>query len=466
MSATWAPDSWRKFPVMQMPTYLDLEKLNQVEGTLAGFPPLVFAGEARKLKRKLANVAAGKGFLLQGGDCAESFAEHSADNIRDFFRVFLQMAVVLTFAGGQPIVKVGRIAGQFAKPRSSPTETINGVEYPIYRGDIVNDAEATLAGRVPDPERQLMAYRQSAATLNLLRAFAQGGYANLEHVHKWTLGYLKDSPAQEQYQELADRITETLGFMRACGITAETAPQLRSTDFFTSHEALLLGYEQAMTRVDSTSGDYYATSGHMIWIGDRTRQLDHAHVEFARGVKNPIGLKCGPSLKPDELIKLIDVLNPENEPGRLTLIARFGADKVEKHLPDLIKAVKREGRVVVWSCDPMHGNTIKATSGYKTRPFDAIMTEVRRFMGVHQAESTHAGGVHVEMTGKDVTECTGGLRALRDEDLNDRYHTFCDPRLNAAQALELSFLVADELKKEAASRPKTWEDEEAAEAAE
>ncbi len=466
MSATWAPDSWRKFPVMQMPEYTDLEKLKTVEARLAGFPPLVFAGEARKLKRKLANVAAGKGFLLQGGDCAESFAEHSADNIRDFFRVFLQMSVVLTFAGGQPIVKVGRIAGQFAKPRSTPTETIDGVEYPIYRGDIVNDAEATVEGRRPDPERQIMAYRQSAATLNLLRAFAQGGYANLEHVHKWTLGNLKDSPASEQYQAVADRITETLGFMRACGITAETAPQMRTTDFFTSHEALLLGYEQAMTRVDSTSGDYYATSGHMIWVGDRTRQLDHAHIEFARGVKNPIGLKCGPSLKPDELIKLIDILNPENEPGRLTLIARFGADKVEKHLPDLIRAVKREGRVVVWSCDPMHGNTIKATSGYKTRPFEAIMTEVRRFMGVHQAEGTHAGGVHVEMTGKDVTECTGGLRALRDEDLNDRYHTFCDPRLNAAQALELSFLVADELKKEMASRPKTWVDEEAAEAAE
>ena len=363
-------------------------------------------------------------------------------------------------------MKVGRIAGQFAKPRSTPTETIGGVEYPIYRGDIVNDSEATIEGRVPDPERQIMAYRQSAATLNLLRAFAQGGYANLEHVHKWTLGNLKDSPASEQYQEVADRITETLGFMRACGITAETAPQMRTTDFFTSHEALLLGYEQALTRVDSTSGDYYATSGHMIWIGDRTRQLDHAHVEFARGIKNPIGLKCGPTLKADELIKLIDILNPENEPGRLTLIARFGADKVEKHLPDLIKAVKREGRVVVWSCDPMHGNTIKATSGYKTRPFEAIMTEVRRFMGVHQAEGTHAGGVHVEMTGKDVTECTGGLRALRDEDLNDRYHTFCDPRLNAAQALELSFLVADELKKEMASRPKTWVDEEATEAAE
>ena len=466
MTAKWAPESWRKLPVLQMPDYMDAAKLQNVESQLAGYPPLVFAGEARKLKRKLARVAEGKAFLLQGGDCAESFAEHSADNIRDFFRVFLQMAVVLTFAGGQPVVKVGRIAGQFAKPRSAPTETINGVEYPIYRGDIVNDSEATVAGRLPDPERQIMAYRQSAATLNLLRAFAQGGYANLDHVHKWTLGYLKDSPASEQYQALADRITETLGFMKACGITAETAPQLRSTDFFTSHEALLLGYEQALTRVDSTSGDWYATSGHMLWIGDRTRQPDHAHVEFLRGVKNPIGMKCGPTLKPDELIKLIDILNPENEPGRLTLIARFGADKVEKHLPDLIRAVKREGRVVVWSCDPMHGNTIKSTSGYKTRPFDSILSEVRRFMAVHQAEGTHAGGIHVEMTGKDVTECTGGLRALRDEDLNDRYHTFCDPRLNAAQALELSFLVAEELKKEMVSRPRSLEDEEAAEAAE
>jgi len=459
MTGKWAPDTWRNFPVMQMPEYPDAAKLATVEGRLAGFPPLVFAGEARKLKKRLAKVSEGKGFLLQGGDCAESFAEHSADNIRDFFRVFLQMAVVLTFAGGQPVVKVGRIAGQFAKPRSSPTETIDGVEYPIYRGDIVNDSAATIEGRIPDPERQIMAYRQSAATLNLLRAFAQGGYANLEHVHQWTLGFLKDSPASEQYNDLAKRLTETLGFMRACGITPETAPQLRTTDFFTSHEALLLGYEQAMTRVDSTSGDYYATSGHMLWIGDRTRQPDHAHVEFARGVKNPIGLKCGPSLKPDELIKLIDILNPENEPGRLTLIARFGADKVEKHLPELIRAVKREGRVVVWSCDPMHGNTIKSTSGYKTRPFDSVMSEVRRFMGVHQAEGTHAGGVHVEMTGKDVTECTGGLRAISDEDLNDRYHTFCDPRLNAAQALELSFLLAEELKKEQALRPTKWADE-------
>jgi 3-deoxy-7-phosphoheptulonate synthase len=466
MTAKWTPETWRELPVAQVPDYPDAAKLKAVEARLAGFPPLVFAGEARKLKKKLARVSEGKGFLLQGGDCAESFAEHSADNIRDFFRVFLQMAVVLTFAGGQPVVKVGRIAGQFAKPRSSPTENVGGVELPIYRGDIVNDSEPTLAGRIPDPERQIMAYRQSAATLNLLRAFAQGGYANLEHVHNWTLGYLKDSPASSQYQDVADRITEALGFMRACGITPETAPQLRSTDFFTSHEALLLGYEQAMTRVDSTSGDYYATSGHMLWIGDRTRQPDHAHVEFARGIKNPIGLKCGPSLKSDELIKLIDILNPENEPGRLTLIARFGADKVDKHLPDLIRAVKREGRVVVWSCDPMHGNTIKSTSGYKTRPFDSILKEVRGFMAIHQAEGTHAGGIHVEMTGKDVTECTGGLRALRDEDLNDRYHTFCDPRLNAAQALELAFLVAEELKKEQALRPRKIEDDEAFEAAE
>ncbi len=465
MKTAWNPETWRKFPIVQMPDYAEPEKLATVEKRLAGFPPLVFAGEARKLRKKLARVAEGRGFLLQGGDCAESFAEHSADNIRDFFRVFLQMAVVLTFAGGQPVVKVGRIAGQFAKPRSSPTETINGVTLPIYRGDIINGAEETLEARNPDPERQIMAYRQSAATMNLLRAFAQGGYANLDNVHKWTLGFLKDTPAFEQYQDLADRISETLGFMKACGITAETAPQLRATDFYTSHEALLLGYEQALTRVDSTSGDWYATSGHMLWIGDRTRQPDHAHVEFCRGVKNPIGLKCGPSLKPDELVRLIDILNPENDPGRLTLIARFGADKVEKHLPDLIRAVKREGRVVVWSCDPMHGNTVKSTSGYKTRPFDAILKEVRSFMAVHRAEGTHAGGIHVEMTGKDVTECTGGLRALRDEDLNDRYHTFCDPRLNAAQALELSFLVAEEIKKEMAGRPRI-DDDEAAEAAE
>ncbi len=466
MVKAWTPGLWRDLPAVQMPVYDDPARLADVEKQLAGYPPLVFAGEARKLKRKLAKVSEGKGFLLQGGDCAESFAEHSADNIRDFFRVFLQMAVILTFAGGQPVVKVGRIAGQFAKPRSSPTENVNGKDLPIYRGDIVNDYQPTEAARRPDPERQIMAYRQSAATLNLLRAFAQGGYANLEHVHKWTLGFLKDGPAWERYQALADRITEALGFMRACGINPDTAPQLRTTEFFTSHEALLLGYEQALTRIDSTSGDWYATSGHMLWIGDRTRQPDHAHVDFCRGVKNPIGLKCGPGLAAEELIKLIDILNPENEPGRLTLITRFGADRVEKHLPELIRAVKREGRIVVWSCDPMHGNTIASRSGYKTRPFEQILAEVRRFMGVHQAEGPHAGGIHVEMTGKDVTECTGGVRALSDEDLNDRYHTFCDPRLNAGQALELSFLIAEELKKEQALRPRTADDDEAAEAAE
>ena len=464
MATAWTPESWRGKPVVQMPEFPDLARLAQVEKTLAGYPPLVFAGEARKLKRKLARVAEGRAFLLQGGDCAESFAEHSADNIRDFFRIFLQMAVVLTFAGGQPVVKVGRIAGQFAKPRSSATEASAGRVLPSYRGDIVNDIALTPEARRPDPERQIMAYRQSAATLNLLRAFAGGGYANLEHVHRWTLGFLNGSPATERYHALADRITEAMGFMRACGITSDTVPQLRSTEFFTSHEALLLGYEQAMTRVDSTSGDWYATSGHMLWIGDRTRQPHGAHVEFCRGVKNPLGLKCGPSLRPDELLRLVDTLNPENEPGRLTLITRYGHDKVERHLPEIIRAVKGEGRSIVWSCDPMHGNTIEASSGYKTRRFEQVMSEVRRFMDIHQAEGTHAGGIHVEMTGKNVTECTGGFQAVTEVELKDRYHTFCDPRLNAAQALELAFLVAEEMKEEQALRPRrelSYEDEEA-----
>jgi 3-deoxy-7-phosphoheptulonate synthase len=448
MATRWTADSWRAKPAQQLPVYPDQKALADVERTLAGFPPLVFAGEARKLKRALSKVAAGDAFLLQGGDCAESFAEHSADNIRDFFRLFLQMAVVLTFGGGSPVVKVGRVAGQFAKPRSTPTETLNGVELPSYKGDIVNDIDFTLAARTPDPQRQLDAYRQSAATLNLIRAFATGGYANLDNAHRWMLGFVKDTPQSSRYREIAERITETLDFMRAIGVDPETHPEMRTTDFYTSHEALLLGFEEAMTRVDSTTGDNYATSGHMLWIGDRTRQLDHAHVEYFRGVKNPIGLKCGPSLKPDELIRLLDVLNPENEPGRMTLIGRFGADKVFDHLPALVRAVKREGRSVVWSCDPMHGNTVKAASGYKTRPFDLILSEVRNFFAVHQAESTHAGGLHLEMTGKNVTECTGGARALSDADLNDRYHTFCDPRLNAEQALELAFLVAEAIKRD------------------
>ncbi len=450
----WSPNSWRNKPISQVPSYPDAAALREVEGRLATFPPLVFAGEARKLKKQLASVAAGEAFLLQGGDCAESFAEHAADNIRDFFRVFLQMAVVLTFAGSQPVVKVGRVAGQFAKPRSSETETKDGVTLPSYRGDIINSMAFDEKSRTPDPARQEMAYRQSAATLNLLRAFAQGGYASLENVHKWMLGFVSHSPQAEKYESLANRITETMEFMRAVGITSETHFALRETDFYTSHEALLLGYEEALTRVDSTSGDWYATSGHMIWIGDRTRQPDHAHVEYCRGIKNPLGLKCGPSLTPDGLLELIDLLNPENEPGRLTLIARFGADKVGDHLPKLVRAVKAEGRSVVWSCDPMHGNTITA-AGYKTRPFDRILKEVQEFFDVHRAEGTHPGGIHVEMTGKNVTECTGGARAITADDLQNRYHTHCDPRLNADQAIELAFLVSDLLKKGNVRQPHT-----------
>ncbi len=447
MVKDWTPSSWRAKPVMQMPDYPDPAALAETEKRLASFPPLVFAGEARKLTRSLAEVANGRAFLLQGGDCAESFAEHGADNIRDFFRAFLQMAIVLTFAGAQPVVKVGRIAGQFAKPRSSDNETKNGQSLPSYRGDIVNGIEFDAASRIPNPERQIMAYRQSAATLNLLRAFAQGGYANLDNVHQWMLGFVAGSPEADRYRALADKISETMGFMRAIGIDAENHPSLRETDFFTSHEALLLGYEEAMTRVDSTSGDWYSTSGHMIWIGDRTRQLDHAHVEFCRGIKNPLGLKCGPTSEPDDLIRLIDRLNPENKAGRLTLITRFGHERVEECLPKLIRAVEREGKTVVWSCDPMHGNTI-TLNHYKTRPFERILAEVQAFFDVHRAEGTHPGGIHIEMTGKDVTECTGGARPILAEDLSDRYHTHCDPRLNANQALELAFLVAELLKKD------------------
>jgi 3-deoxy-7-phosphoheptulonate synthase len=452
MSERWTPQGWRSKPIQQSPSYPDAKALAEVETVLATFPPLVFAGEARKLKRDLAKVAAGEAFLLQGGDCAESFLEHRADNIRDFFRVFLQMAIVLTFAGSSPVVKIGRIAGQFAKPRSAPMEKIGDVELPVYRGDIINGTEFTPEARIPDPKRQLEAYRQSAATLNLLRAFASGGYANVANAHQWMLGFVKDSPQSHKYQALAARITEALDFMQACGIDPQSHPEMRTTDFYTSHEALLLGFEEAMTRVDSTSGDYYATSGHFIWIGDRTRQLDHAHVEFFRGVKNPVGLKCGPSLKPDELLKLIDVLNPENEPGRLTLIARFGHDKVGQHLPDLVRTVQREGRTVVWSCDPMHGNTVKAANGYKTRPLDAITGEIKTFFAVHEAEGSYAGGIHLEMTGKNVTECIGGARAVSEADLADRYHTHCDPRLNAEQAIEVAFLVADLLKRERAGK--------------
>ncbi len=444
-NSNWSPASWRDKPICQVPAYPDPGKLESVESQIASWPPLVFAGEARALKSALGEVCEGKGFLLQGGDCAESFAEHNGDNIRDYFRVMLQMAVVLTFGASSRVVKVGRVAGQFAKPRSADTETRGNISLPSYRGDIINGIEFDEAARIPDPERLKMAYRQSAATLNLLRAFAQGGYSNLENVHSWMLEFVTDSPQGRHYEEVAERISEAMAFMQAIGITAKTNFQLRQTSFYTSHEALLLGYEQAMARIDSTTDEWYATSGHMIWIGDRTRQPDHAHVEFCRGVKNPIGLKCGPSMVPGELVHLTEILNPENEPGRLTLVTRFGHDKVEEYLPALIRAIEAEGRKVVWSCDPMHGNTISA-NGYKTRPFQRIRTEVENFFAVHRAEGTHPGGIHIEMTGQNVTECIGGARDISEENLSDRYHTHCDPRLNAEQAVELAFLVSTLLK--------------------
>lgn len=440
----WSKSSWREKPRIQMPQYQSQGDLEAVEAQLAKFPPLVFAGEARKLVSELGKVSERKGFLLQGGDCAESFAEFGADAIRDTFRLILQMAVVMTFGAKFPVVKVGRIAGQFAKPRSAETETIGGVELPSYRGDIINDIDFSEPARRPDPNRMLRAYTQAAAALNLLRAFSQGGYADIKKVHLWTLDFAKGKGA-ERYQDLVDRISDSLDFMSAAGISSENNDSLRRVDFYTSHEGLLLEYEEALCRVDSTTGTHVAGSGHMLWIGDRTRQLDGAHVEFCRGVINPIGLKCGPSLEPDDLLRLIDRLNPGNTPGRLTLITRFGAGEVAAHLPKLIQAVEREGKQVVWCCDPMHGNTIKSASGYKTRPFDRVLAEVRSFFMIHGEQGTYPGGIHLEMTGKDVTECTGGVRAVTDEDLSSRYHTACDPRLNASQALELAFLVSEEI---------------------
>jgi len=452
MTAKWTPDSWRGKPIQQVPDYPDQEALGRAEATLANFPPLVFAGEARRLEQELGRVADGQAFLLQGGDCAESFAEFHPNNIRDTFRVLLQMAVVLTFGASCPVVKVGRMAGQFAKPRSAPTEVQDGVELPSYRGDIVNGIEFDAAARVPDPERLLRAYNQAAATLNLLRAFAQGGFADLHKVHRWNLEFVAGSPQGARYEELATRIEEAMDFMAACGVSPDKVPQLRETDLFTSHEALLPNYEQALTRVDSLTGQWYDCSAHFLWIGDRTRRIDGAHVEFLRGVNNPIGLKCGPTLEADDLLRLIDLLNPEDKPGRLTLISRMGAEQVEAKLPALVRAVQREGRKVVWACDPMHGNTIKSTNGFKTRPFDRILAEVKGFFAVHQAEGSYAGGVHFEMTGQDVTECIGGAQAIGEDRLGDRYHTHCDPRLNASQALELAFLIAEHLKAERLAR--------------
>ena len=452
--ATWTPDSWRDATGIHMPVYKDAAALAATEHTLRNYPPLVFAGEARNLTADLAKVADGKAFLLQGGDCAESFAEFHPDNIRDTFRVILQMAVVLTFAGKLPVVKLGRMAGQFAKPRSTPTETINGVELPSYFGDIINDIEFVAEGREPDPARMVRAYSQAASTLNLLRAFSNGGYANLQQVNAWTHDYMGRSPWAQKYKETADRISEALAFMEACGITPETVPQIKGTSFYTSHEALLLPYEQAMTRQDSLTGGWYDTSAHFLWIGDRTRFEGSAHVEFLRGIGNPIGIKCGPSLEPDALLRMLDTVNPARAAGRVTLISRYGYDKVESGLPTLVRAVQREGHPVIWSCDPMHGNVVKSASGYKTRPFERILAEVRGFFAVHRAEGSFGGGIHIEMTGQNVTECTGGAVDVTDEGLADRYHTHCDPRLNAAQSLELAFLLAEMLNQEMTERAK------------
>lgn len=446
MTKNWTPQSWRDKPALQLPDYPDEVALKAAEAELAKFPPLVFAGEARSLQKSLGKVAMGQGFLLQGGDCAESFAEFNANKIRDTFRVILQMAVVMTYAGSMPIIKVGRIAGQFAKPRSSDKETQDGVTLPSYRGDNVNALDFTEEARLPDPQRMIKAYHQASATLNLLRAFAQGGYADLNKVQKWNLGFVADSPLGERYEELANHITDALRFMEACGINSDTVPSIRETSFYTSHEALLLPYEEALTREDSLTGDWYDTSAHLLWIGARTHQSENAQIEYARGIKNPIGLKCSPAMSTDELLQLVDILNPENIPGRLTLIARMGHEHVVEKLTPLVRAIEKEGRHVVWSCDPMHGNTITSSSGYKTRPFDNILSEVKGFFEVHKNEGTHPGGIHIEMTGQDVTECVGGAKSIGDEDLSSRYHTHCDPRLNANQALELAFLISDELR--------------------
>ena len=442
----WKLDSWKQYEALHLPTYKDYAHLNEVLNSLKGFPPLVFAGEVRSLRKSLAKVAEGEGFLLQGGDCAESFSEFNADNIRDTFRVILQMAVILTSGTNLPVVKVGRMAGQFAKPRSSTTEIKNNVELESYKGDIINGIEFDQLKREPDPERMLKAYSQAASTLNLLRAFADGGYADLRFVNSWNMGFLKSGEEYKRYRDLAGKIQESLNFMEALGVNSINTPQLRKTDYYTCHEALLLPYEEALTRTDSTTGDIYDTSAHFVWIGDRTRFEKSAHVEFCSGIQNPIGIKCGPSVDYDELIKIIDKLNPNNDPGRITLIARYGNDRVEKYLPKLIKQVQNEGRSVVWSCDPMHGNTIKSSEGTKTRPFSEILSEVKKNIQIHDAQGSWFGGIHLEMTGQNVTECTGGIDEISESELKDRYHTHCDPRLNANQAIELAFLISDELK--------------------
>ena len=443
MTTGAVPSSWRDFPIAQQPVYPDLQRLQDVESQLCALPPLVFAQEIRNLKDSLAEVGRGNGFLLQGGDCAESFSEFSANKIRDTFRVLLQMAVVLTFAGRRPVTKIARMAGQFAKPRSADFEEIDGVSLPSFRGDIINSESTDPNDRIADPERMLRAYHQSASTLNLLRAFAQGGFADLHQVHRWNMSFVEASPSKQRYLKLSERIEDALAFMEVCGVTSQSTPAIRETQLYTSHEALLLNYEQALSRIDSFTGKCYNCSAHFLWIGERTRQLDHAHVEFFKHIENPVGVKVGAGISADELLRLIDALNPGNEPGRLTLITRMGADKLAENLPPLVRAVQKEGRELVWSSDPMHGNTVKSSSGYKTRQFDDILRELQQFFAVHQAEGSYPGGIHLEMTGEHVTECTGGAYQISDSDLATRYLTSCDPRLNADQVLELAYLIAD-----------------------
>lgn len=442
----WHAKSWRNKPIKQHPVYKNQQLLESVEMQLKSYPPLVFAGEARVLQERLAQVCKGEAFLLQGGDCAESFSQFNAVNIRDLFKVIIQMGAILTFGASCPIVKVGRIAGQFAKPRSSDTESNGHLELPSYRGDMINGMEFTQQAREHDPNRLIQAYNQSAATLNLLRAFAQGGFADLNQVHKWNLGFVKNNTFGQKYEELASRITQALDFMKACGIDSEHSPTLRETEFYTSHEALVLHYEEQLCRQDSLTGDWYDCSAHMLWIGERTRGLDEAHIEFLRGVKNPVGVKIGPNATKDDIMGICDKLNPLNQSGRLNLIVRMGAEKIKSNLPALLDSINPEGREILWSCDPMHGNTIKANNGYKTRVFDSVLDEVKSFFEIHKAYGSYAGGVHLEMTGADVTECIGGSQAITEEGLACNYNTQCDPRLNATQALEMAFLIADMIK--------------------
>ncbi len=446
MKNVWTPDSWKKKKALHQPTYMDKKKLDRAVKKMKKLPPLVFAGEVRSLKNELAKCVDGKGFLLQAGDCAESFAEFHPNYIRDTFRVIMQMAVVLSFASGVPVTKVGRLAGQFAKPRSSPIEEKDGVKLPSYLGDMINGIEFNENSRVPDPDRMLQAYNQAASTQNLLRAFAYGGYADLSTIQNWNLDFVKKSKQGSNFKIVADRISECLRFIDACGINNENVRQLSETSFYISHEALLLPYETAFTRVDSTTGDWYDVSAHMVWIGDRTRQLNGAHVEFCKGISNPIGIKVGPTTHKDELLKVIKTLNPENEKGKIVLIVRMGSKLIDDLLPPILEKIKSANVNVVWSCDPMHANIEKSKSGFKTRNFNNILNEVKSFFKLHKKSGTYAGGIHLEMTGQNVTECIGGLQKISDKDLSSRYHTHCDPRLNASQSLELAFTMANYLK--------------------